>query len=132
MSDDEKIKQEATGIGNAQIIGDNSRAFVKNSINYPHEKILLAELITILILQVPMNFCMLSSILDADWIICATPFALCPSLPIGINAVYALVTGIMKKDKKIIILSSISGILALTTFCLYLTAAAALNARVGR
>jgi hypothetical protein len=130
MPDDEKIRQNIDGIGNAVTAGENSPATVTN-ISNPIEKILLAELITIIIIQLPINFCLFISIFDPNSIPLAI-CGLCITLPIGLNAIYTLVTGIMKRDNKLIILSIISGSLALLTFVLYVISATALNCRVGR
>lgn len=130
MPDDERIRQNIDGVGNAVTAGENSPATVTN-ISNPIEKILLAELITIIIIQLPINFCLFTSIFNPNSIPIAT-CGLCLALPIGFNAIYTLVTGIMKRDNKLIILSIISGSLTLSAFVLYVIAATALNCRVGR
>lgn len=124
--DDKNSNVEVSGIGNAVAIGKNSRAFAKNTIVYPYGKILFAELITVLVLQVPINLIMLFSLLTVFplflliAVYVALPWTCCSTVPISINSIYAFTMGIMRKDRKVVILSMISGLLDLSTIVMYI------------
>jgi len=123
MSDDErndeKIRQEASGIGNAQAAGTNPRAYVKNTLNYPIEKILFAEVIAAIVLQISINCCGVFSIYSPMLLFLYAPLCFCSPLIFGLNAVYVFVMGFLKKDNKLIILGAISAFLSAAPLMLY-------------
>ena len=120
MSDDEKVKQESSGIGNVQA-NNNSQAwsFVNIFGEYPIEKILFAELIAASVIQCLLHLFGLYAIFDPMMICLYAPLCLCSPLIFGINSLYGLMMGVMKKDVKLIVVSIISGFLAIVPTLLY-------------
>lgn len=109
--DDNRINQEAEGIGIAQAAGTGARAYSKTVFNIPIEKFLIAELATSLVIQSLIIFGSLVS----PYAMMFVGFygACCFPVIFGPNAIYGLFMGYQLGNNKILILGLISGFFTL-------------------
>jgi hypothetical protein len=119
MADDEKIRQEASGIGNVQA-SNNSQAwsFVNIIGEFPLEKIIFAELLAVIAVQILIVLIGAAIPFSTFALFLYFPLCLCSPFVFGPNAIYALTIGVAKKDSKIIVLSIISLLLIASLLCI--------------
>lgn len=87
--------------------------------SYPIEKVLFAEIIAAIVLQISINCCGVFSIYSPMLLFLYAPLCFCSPLTFGLNAVYVFVMGFLKKDSRLIILGAISIFLAVAPLMLY-------------
>jgi hypothetical protein len=104
---DEKIRQEASGIGNTQAAGPGATAITIFGI--PIDRLLIGILITTICCQGLGYICSLTALNPVVFLY----FGICFPFSFGFPAMFGLVMGIAFKNKKIIILSIVSGALSL-------------------
>lgn len=116
---DEKIRQEASGTGNAQAAGYKPTATVNNLLSYPIEKIVFAELIAAIAIQSFICLIGTGAPFSVGLLFLYAPLCICSPFLFGGNAVYGFIIGTTKKDNRIVVLSVVSFLLAIIPACLY-------------
>jgi hypothetical protein len=106
-----RIEQKAEGIGIAQALGEGATAIT--FLGIPIEKWLIGELIAAIIIQGLGYFCSLGT---RDPAFCTLVLGLCFPIIFGLPALFGLIMGVSVKNRKVIILSLVSGALSLLIF----------------
>jgi len=102
------VEQKAEGSGIAQAAGKGATAI--SLFGIPIEKWLIGQLVAAILIQGLGYLCSLGA---RDSAFCIIAFGECFPIIFGLPAVYGLVMGISTKNKKVIILSLVSGMLSL-------------------